>query len=44
MTTQPNKIYRIALNTVDKHQIRLNMTTPKPFMIAGQRMVFVFSR
>lgn len=44
MATQSNEIYRVALNTVDKHQVRLDMAIPKPFMIAGQRMIFVFGR
>lgn len=44
MATQSNEIYRVALNTVDKHQVRLDMAIPKPFMIAGQRMIFVFNR
>lgn len=44
MAAQPNEIYRIVLNTVDKHQVRLDMAVSKSLMIAGQRMIFVFSR
>lgn len=44
MATQPNEIYRIALNTVDKYQVRLDMAVSKSLMIAGQRMIFVFGR
>ena len=41
MAAQPNEIYRIALNTVDKHQIRFDVAISKTLMIAGQRMIFI---